>query len=120
MASRGKSIGKTIASAGGKEDIIRLKRIARKMVEQLEEAIEQCGAVSAGDSKKQKSDSLFTGKNSLITALITLTDLLLTLESSAPQNDEISKEDELALLSLSKADRELLRHFVEKQQAQEP
>ena len=85
------------------------------MVEQLEEVIEQCGVTNKKKTQSQNKTLLFIGKNSLIAALITLTDLLLKLENTGEQNEEISSEDELAKLPLSEADRDLLRQFVARQ-----
>lgn len=114
-----KNNNKNLPNLRDRDDIARLKRIARRMVGHIEQAIDDV-ELNESASESGKNEWIYSGKNSLVGTLITLTDLLIKLEASGKPEAVASKADELDILPLSKPDKQLLRLFIEKQQQSAP
>ncbi|MGE0755096.1 MAG: hypothetical protein AB7L92_08065 [Alphaproteobacteria bacterium] len=98
-----------------RDDTARLKRIARKMIGHIEQAIEAYDVTKIAEAQP-RNDWMAGGRNSLVGTLIALTDLLIKLEASGSGEQPTGKEVELECLPLSKPDKELLKQFIKKQQ----
>src|SRR5579884_2528148 len=72
-------------------DLERLRCAARKLLSRLESALEQEAAAPEGDSQ-ERHDRVFGSKDSLTATLVTLTDLLLTLEKPRPGDAAVSDD----------------------------
>jgi len=73
------------------EDKEQLKRIARKMLDHLEHSVDRIDEAE----EAQAHDKLFGAKNSLVAALVTLSDLMADLGDIEPEQAEEIAEDEV-------------------------
>lgn len=92
------------ASAADREQ---LQRIARKMLDRLERSVDSINDLD------DAHDKLFGAKNSLVGALVTLTELVTNLADSPPED---ATEEEVEI-KMSESDIALVKSFIAKSQA---
>jgi hypothetical protein len=102
-----KTRAKPAAPSAAPDDRQRLQAVARALLGKLEESLREGGSETEAARLHER---LFGARHSLVATLVTLSELLLTLEKAAvtPQAEEEQKH-------LSPADMALVEDFVRKQ-----
>lgn len=89
-------------------DVKKLKRIARKMIDQMESILRD------KSRSVDKEESLFAGRYSMISSLNTLTNLVIALQAREQVVAQAREGDVIPAIPVSEEDVRLLEHFIHK------